>query len=231
MFHMSGVAFLSLIINGTFMNQLVRYLGLDRISKAESEMFDHSCIIIEKRLERYVATELKTDMFLCNADFAIVWRYIPVMSAQQYWDRISSNKVVLGSKEKEIMRSIVPEAKRTRSLSNMSSSGGSKSSNPNITGRKKSKGEDAMIEANASFDDYQSSSSESEEEEETDMITKLLSHVCRGAKAGIDAFNEVNAGYEHIPLRLQRHWHKLHWEYFGHGVMFIYISTILCVLG
>lgn len=212
MFHMSGVAFLSLIINGTFMNVLVQYLGLDRISKAESEMFDHSCIIIEKRLEKYVENELKTDVFLCDADFGIVWRYIPVMSAQQYWDRISTRKVVLGLREQEIMKSVVPE-NRSKSLKSMSSS---MSSNNGLSGKKKSKNEDAMntIDAEEVADDDEDSESD---DEPVDIIKKLMSHVCRGAKAGIDrAFNEVNA-YEHIPLRLQRHWHKLHWEYFGHG--------------
>lgn len=162
-------------------------------------------------MEKYVESELKTDMFLCNADFGIVWRYIPVMSAQQYWDRISSRRVVLGIKEKEIMKSIVPEAKRTRSFNRLSSTGSS--------GKKKSKGEDQIIEVDDQlFDDY-ADSDDSDNEDGPDIIQKLLSHVCRGAKAGIEAFSEVNSGYEHIPLRLQRHWHKLHWQYFGHGVI------------
>lgn len=211
-FHMSGVAFLSLIINGTFMNQLVAYLGLDRISKAESEMFDHSCVIIEKRMEKYVESELKTDMFLCNADFGIVWRYIPVMSAQQYWDRISTHKVILGLKEKEIMKSIVPESKRTRSFKSLSSSGSATAT------RRKSKGEEQIMEVDELFDDYADSDDSDSDVEQPDMMQKLMSRVCRGAKAGIEAFSEVNSGYEHIPLRLQRHWHKLHWQYFGHGV-------------
>ena len=53
---------------------LRRYLGLDRVSKAESEMFDHSCVVIERRLEEFVESELKTDLFLGNADYAVVWR-------------------------------------------------------------------------------------------------------------------------------------------------------------
>jgi hypothetical protein len=32
-FHMAGVAFLSLLINGTFMHPIVNRLGLDRVSK------------------------------------------------------------------------------------------------------------------------------------------------------------------------------------------------------
>ena len=35
-FHMSGVAFLTLLINGTLMHPLVKALGLDRVSKAET---------------------------------------------------------------------------------------------------------------------------------------------------------------------------------------------------
>ena len=46
-------------------------------------MFDISSAVIEARLERYVEQELNPDPFLGDADYAVVWRYLPVMSSQQ----------------------------------------------------------------------------------------------------------------------------------------------------
>jgi NhaP-type Na+/H+ or K+/H+ antiporter len=105
-FLMSGMAFLSLIINGTLILPLVKFLKLDRVSEAETEMFDHTCLVIERHLEHFVESDLKSDKFLGDADYALVWRYIPVMSAQQYWHRVQSNKIILSRKEKETMRAI-----------------------------------------------------------------------------------------------------------------------------
>ena len=70
------------------------------MSKAENEMFEHSCAVIEAKLEHFVENELKPDRFLGDADYSIVWRYMPVLSAQQYWHRIRTKKIILTAKEK-----------------------------------------------------------------------------------------------------------------------------------
>jgi hypothetical protein len=38
------------------------------------------------------------------------------MSAQQYWDRVATNQIVLGLKEKEVMHSVVPAFRRSKSM-------------------------------------------------------------------------------------------------------------------
>jgi len=95
-FAMSGIVFLSLVLNGSLMNPLIHLVGLDRVTHAEEELFLHSVSRVEALLQNYVDNILKTDLFLGDAAFQQVWRYVPVLSCAQYWHRIESGKVHLG---------------------------------------------------------------------------------------------------------------------------------------
>ena len=97
--HVAGLAFFTLVINGGFMESIIKYLGLDKVNKADEELFHHSCHIVEERLEKHVE-DLRDDLFLGNADFQQVWRYLPIFSAEQYWSRIDKKFVKLDDTEK-----------------------------------------------------------------------------------------------------------------------------------
>lgn len=79
---------------------LIELLGLAESSKAELELFHHSVSVVETRLEEQVE-ELKTDIFLGHADFQQIWRYLPVISKEQYLSRIESGKIKLCEEEKK----------------------------------------------------------------------------------------------------------------------------------
>ena len=99
---MSGIALLTLLINATTIKYLIHYLGLDRSSHAETEIFIHSCSVIEKKIEGVIG-ELKADRFLGDADWTVVWRYIPLFTSKVYWHRIRLAHIKLSEEEKELL--------------------------------------------------------------------------------------------------------------------------------
>lgn len=74
---------------------------MDRSTSAEDELFYHSCAVVEARLQRHVDEVLKTDVFLGDARYQLVWRYIPIFCPVQYWHRIESRKIILAPNEVE----------------------------------------------------------------------------------------------------------------------------------
>jgi hypothetical protein len=58
------------------MSPLIRFVKLDRVSRAEEDLFETSCLLIEKKLQNFVDEELKTDPFLGDAQYQLVWRYV-----------------------------------------------------------------------------------------------------------------------------------------------------------
>jgi hypothetical protein len=101
LFNMAGIAFLTLVINGSLMAPLIHYLQLDHVSRAEEDLFHHSCAIVEAKLQTYVDDVLKRDLFLGDAQYQLVWRYVPVLSPAQYWHRIEAGKIILAPDERE----------------------------------------------------------------------------------------------------------------------------------
>ena len=51
-FNMAGIAFLTLLLNGSLMAPLIHLVKLDRLSDAETELFHHSCAIVEERVQQ-----------------------------------------------------------------------------------------------------------------------------------------------------------------------------------
>lgn len=54
LFYIAGIAAMTLVINGSLAGPLVHYLGLDRSTTAETEVFVRACSAIEARLEHKV---------------------------------------------------------------------------------------------------------------------------------------------------------------------------------
>ncbi|CAM9592936.1 unnamed protein product, partial [Phaeothamnion confervicola] len=85
-FYTAGVSALSLVINGLLMGPLLRALQMDKATTAETEIFMRACAALELRVTHKVGL-LKADRFVGDADWGLVWRYIPVMTADTYWTR------------------------------------------------------------------------------------------------------------------------------------------------
>ncbi|CAM9987396.1 unnamed protein product, partial [Sphacelaria rigidula] len=71
-----------------------------RSTTAETEIFVRACSAIEARLEHKLDL-LKGDRFLGDADWELVWRYIPVSTAKSYWHRIRHGNINLSEEEEE----------------------------------------------------------------------------------------------------------------------------------
>lgn len=54
LFYIAGIAAMTLVINGSLAGPLVHYLGLDRSTTAETEVFVRACSAVEARLEHKV---------------------------------------------------------------------------------------------------------------------------------------------------------------------------------
>eukprot|EP00903_Cladosiphon_okamuranus_P022319 g20525.t1 len=100
LFYVAGIAAMTLVINGSLAGYLVSYLHLDRSTTAETEVFTKACSAIEARLEHKLDL-LKGDRFLGDADWEMVWRYIPVSTSNMYWHRIRHGNVNLSEQEEE----------------------------------------------------------------------------------------------------------------------------------
>ncbi|CAM9702894.1 unnamed protein product, partial [Ectocarpus sp. 8 AP-2014] len=102
LFYVAGIAALTLIINGSLCGYLVSALGLDRqvSTTAETEVFTRACSAIEARLEHKLDL-LKGDRFLGDADWEMVWRYLPVSTSKMYWHRIRHGNINLSVEEEE----------------------------------------------------------------------------------------------------------------------------------
>ncbi len=104
MFNTSGVVALSLIVNGSTTKLLVHRLGLNHTTDAHKDVFRSAVNAIEAKLESD-EEEIMKDPFLANASWATVWRYIPVLTAEGLWRRISLGHVKLSGEEvKDIRR-------------------------------------------------------------------------------------------------------------------------------
>ncbi|CAM9476498.1 unnamed protein product [Chrysoparadoxa australica] len=100
LFFTSGIAVMTLLINGTTAGPLVKYFGLDRTTRASDTVFKHANYAIELHMEEE-ASKLKKDPFLVDADWHSVWRFIPVFTPEVYWRRLCTGNVLLGAQETE----------------------------------------------------------------------------------------------------------------------------------
>lgn len=111
LFYMAGIAALTILVNGTSIKHLLHYLGMDRGTAADTEIFVRACALIEAKLENRVDL-LKADRFVGDADWATVWRYIPVLTPNVYWRRIRHSNVMLSTDECEDIIGSDPVATR-----------------------------------------------------------------------------------------------------------------------
>lgn len=103
LFQVSGIALLTLCVNGTTTKHLLHYLQLDSTSEAQDEIFAHVTMDVDRKLAREISL-LKREMFLGDADWQMVWRYVPALSPETYWLRIVHRRISLSQIELEDLR-------------------------------------------------------------------------------------------------------------------------------
>merc|ERR1712196_51698 len=76
MFHISGCALLTLVINGTTCGMVVKKLGLDRSSAAAKVYYKHIIKRIKSQVEDSIQVA-RRDEYFKGADWAAVWARMP----------------------------------------------------------------------------------------------------------------------------------------------------------
>ncbi|KAJ8610286.1 hypothetical protein CTAYLR_009069 [Chrysophaeum taylorii] len=99
LFHVSGIAVMTLCINGTTTAALLHFLGLDRKTRAEDAIFERVALDVDFEMDEEIR-EMSREKYLADADWRMVWRYLPVLSADVYWKRIRDGNVVLADLER-----------------------------------------------------------------------------------------------------------------------------------
>ncbi|KAJ8598096.1 hypothetical protein CTAYLR_005573 [Chrysophaeum taylorii] len=98
LFQVSGIVVLMLCVNATTMRPFLHSLQLDRSSDAEEEIFAHVSVDVEKKISREIS-RLRREQFFGDADWAMVWRYVPILSADAYWLRLRDGRLQLSDAE------------------------------------------------------------------------------------------------------------------------------------
>ncbi|GAB5037945.1 sodium hydrogen exchanger partial, partial [Nannochloropsis oceanica] len=101
LFLTAGIVLLTILINGATCKLLVQKLRLVNPTQAERELFIRATNLVETKLGIFVERKLKKDRYLGNADWNVVYRYLPVYTPQIYWYRIMEGKVRLSEEEVE----------------------------------------------------------------------------------------------------------------------------------
>ncbi|CAM9333885.1 unnamed protein product [Scytosiphon promiscuus] len=109
----AGVAVLSLVVNGTTTGPLVRFLKLDRASEASQSVFGQACFALELSMQKQEQL-LKEDPFLCDANWNLVWRYLPLFTAESYFTRLSKGHIALSANEASPLEDIRDANSRAR---------------------------------------------------------------------------------------------------------------------
>ncbi|KAJ8598440.1 hypothetical protein CTAYLR_006856 [Chrysophaeum taylorii] len=98
LFQIAGIAFLTLMINGTTTRFVLHALELDKISDAQNEVWSHVTVDADRKIAKEINL-LRRDQYIGDADWSIVWRYIPVLTCDSYWFRIRESYVSLSPSE------------------------------------------------------------------------------------------------------------------------------------
>ena len=83
LFHTAGVALLSLLINGTTTELLLKLVNLDAVGRAEADAFLSVCKEVDQNTDKFIE-HLKLDPYLGSCSFNKVWLYLPVYSRELY---------------------------------------------------------------------------------------------------------------------------------------------------
>ena len=87
LFHMAGIAALTILINGTTCGLLIEFLGLTAPSESKTTFFDRAVSYILSEIEESLEV-LKLSEFHSEADWTAIWNYFPVLSSKAFKSRL-----------------------------------------------------------------------------------------------------------------------------------------------
>lgn len=87
LFHMAGIAALTILINGTTCGMLIEYLGLTKPSESKITFFDRAVSYILAEIEASLEV-LKQSEWHGDADWTSIWNYFPVLSLKAFKRRL-----------------------------------------------------------------------------------------------------------------------------------------------
>lgn len=105
----AGIVLLTILINGSTCKLLLRMLKLNNPTEAEQELFIRATNVMENELEEFLNSKLKKDKYLGNADWNVVYRYLPVLSPQIYWHRVREGHISLNEGEIGLLGKYIQE--------------------------------------------------------------------------------------------------------------------------
>lgn len=85
-FHMAGIVFLTLAVNGTTTKFLLNYFELHKQPASAQSFFEKATVHVHDHME-YVLESLKRHPHYKDADWDTVWRHMPILSRQVYEER------------------------------------------------------------------------------------------------------------------------------------------------
>eukprot|EP01138_Halocafeteria_seosinensis_P015992 gb/GECG01016320.1/.p1 GENE.gb/GECG01016320.1/~~gb/GECG01016320.1/.p1 ORF type:complete len:1171 (+),score=111.99 gb/GECG01016320.1/:1-3513(+) len=91
-FHVSGIVFLSLLINGSSAKFVLKYLRIGEKSEESQRLFERTTMHLDSQIQEK-ALHLHGDRFLGEADWKTVWSFIPVHSQPVLLRRILNGRV------------------------------------------------------------------------------------------------------------------------------------------
>ncbi|EWM21970.1 salt overly sensitive 1 [Nannochloropsis gaditana] len=98
LFFTAGIVLLTILINGSTCKLVLQKLKLNNPTRVEQELYIRAMNLIENELEVSLL-KLKNDKYLGNADWNVVYRYLPVFSPQIYWHRVREGHICLDEAE------------------------------------------------------------------------------------------------------------------------------------
>jgi len=92
LFFVAGIAFLTLLINGSTTKLLLEYLGMGGESADSRRLFEQSCSLLNQRIEDRVTALQKNPQFH-KTDWRQIWAYMHVPTARVYSERKAKGNV------------------------------------------------------------------------------------------------------------------------------------------
>lgn len=89
---MAGIAFLTLLINGSTTKFLLNYLGLGKETPVQKRMFEHACDLMNTATSDSARSLTAREEF-AMADWSAVWSYMPVYTQSTFLDRVTKGRV------------------------------------------------------------------------------------------------------------------------------------------
>lgn len=91
-FHVAGICFLSLLINGSLSKVLLKYLKIGQRTEENQKLFERTTLRLDSQIQEK-SLYLHEDRFLGEADWSTVWSFIPIHTRPVLQKRILNGRI------------------------------------------------------------------------------------------------------------------------------------------